>query len=257
MKGNILKIIPFLVLTIVVIAAVELLYRFGGDYLFPPDSPTPSSSIPQARVSKEVKKSNDYIDYRVILERDLFKPFSEKAGGESEKEELSLEGLQASKLDLVLMGTVVGQDNEHRAIILDKKKGKQEIYNKGDYVQGAEIKRIIRGKVVLGYQGRDEILDMSEAASIRRSQQPVQPAASPVASRTRLLSAPRTSPAAAPQPRRRVISPVAQPEEVPPPEEEVEVSPEEESLPEEGGVPEEQVQDETVPEEGGAPVPAE
>ncbi len=62
------------------------------------------------------------------------------------------------------MGTVSGGSGENRAVILTKKDRKQKLYEAGELVEGAQIKRILRGKVVLNFNGKDEVLDMSEAA---------------------------------------------------------------------------------------------
>ena len=58
-------------------------------------------------------------------------------------------------------------DGADRAIIFDKTVNKQALYETGDAVQGAVVKEILRGKVILVYNGRDEMLDMSEAAKVR------------------------------------------------------------------------------------------
>ena len=67
------------------------------------------------------------------------------------------------------MGTINGGEGDSRAIVLDKSNNKQELYEKGDVIQGAKIKEILRGKVILVYNGKDEMLDMSEAAKERSS----------------------------------------------------------------------------------------
>ncbi len=74
---------------------------------------------------------------------------------------------QFTNLNIVLMGTVTGPDGVARAIVLDKQNNKQELYEKGDAIQGASVKELLRGKVILAYDGKDEILDMSEAAIVR------------------------------------------------------------------------------------------
>ncbi|MDX1776537.1 MAG: type II secretion system protein GspC, partial [Desulfobulbales bacterium] len=48
------------------------------------------------------------------------------------------------------------------AIILDQKKKSQDIYRVGDSVQGAEIRQILRAKVILRHDEKDEILTMVE-----------------------------------------------------------------------------------------------
>ena len=57
------------------------------------------------------------------------------------------------------MGTIVAENNsENRAIIIDKKINKQNIFKLGDLLQGGTIKKILRGKVVLDVNGNAEAL---------------------------------------------------------------------------------------------------
>ncbi|MEA3470758.1 MAG: PDZ domain-containing protein, partial [Thermodesulfobacteriota bacterium] len=51
------------------------------------------------------------------------------------------------------------------AVIEEKDKRKQGLFRVGDEVAGAEISRIMRGKVVLNVKGHDEILIMEEAGA--------------------------------------------------------------------------------------------
>lgn len=73
--------------------------------------------------------------------------------------------LEATSLDLTLLGTISGGVNTQRAIIQDKRKRTQEIYYKGDAIGPALIKEILRGKVILTVRGKDEILLMKEPKS--------------------------------------------------------------------------------------------
>lgn len=72
-----------------------------------------------------------------------------------------------TSLQIVLVGTITGSEGTERAIILDKTKRKQELYSKGDEIQGALVKEIRRGRVILAQNGREEVLDISEAAKMR------------------------------------------------------------------------------------------
>jgi type II secretory pathway component PulC len=102
-------------------------------------------------------------DIRIILDRNLFGP-PPASSSNQQPESVAIEDLQATSLDLVLMGTVIGGNDENRAIILEKAKKKQDIYQQGEMVQGAVLKEILRGKVILNYNEKDQILDMAEAS---------------------------------------------------------------------------------------------
>ena len=103
-------------------------------------------------------------EYTMIVERNIFGATekSEPPPAVEEKEEI-IETLEETTLQLSLLGTVAGDPESGRAIILDKKVNSQNIYRVGDSLQDAEIRQILRGKVVLRRGEKDEILTMVEA----------------------------------------------------------------------------------------------
>ena len=111
--------------------------------------------------------------YKEIAGRNLFKVASEKS---KIPEPVNIENLAKTELSLKLWGTVTGDDKKSYAVIEDTKNRSQDLYRKGDSVQEAEIKMILRAKVVLNVNGKDEVLEMeqSEVSSVSR-RTPVQP----------------------------------------------------------------------------------
>jgi general secretion pathway protein C len=97
--------------------------------------------------------------YNVISKRNLFGT----KGKEVKEREIDLENLEKTDLNLALHGTVVRGGTLDYAVIEEKDKRKQGLFRVGDEVAGAEISRIMRGKVVLSVEGRDEILIMEES----------------------------------------------------------------------------------------------
>ncbi len=168
MLKNITRILPFFIVTLLSIGAVELFYGVVEHYLLPADRENVQTGTEQEIAVQSTEKLEKHTNYEVILQRNLFQSYApEEEEPPAPVAENPLEGLEATSLDLVLMGTISGSDNSGRAIILNKKNNEQDIYYRGDVVEDAEIKEILRGKVILNYQGKDEVLDMSEAASIR------------------------------------------------------------------------------------------
>ena len=100
--------------------------------------------------------------YDIIVTRNLFKVDVEEKEESVEKQETGdkePEKLEATTLKLVLWGTVTGE-SEVYAVIEDKKVRQQSLYEVGDSVQGAKIKKILRQKIILTYQGKDQVLEM-------------------------------------------------------------------------------------------------
>ena len=161
-------ILPVLLITIFAICLVEGFYYWGEKYFGLHEtsgSAVSSRSVPVSdglAVTKDTKKP---IDFSVIVKRNLFA--ADKIASKDDKQTDPLSNLQKSSLDVVLMGTVSGREEEERAIIYDKKEKKQDLYQVGDYIQQAIIKQIMRGKVILNFNGRDEMLDISEARNVK------------------------------------------------------------------------------------------
>lgn len=165
MTSRISNIVPFLIITLVCILGVEGGYLALERFVIDPVIATKPKQETEAKQQVQQPRPNSRtvtrIDYGVITRRNLFGPPPDNGG--PVVVETPPEELEATSLEVVLMGTVGGGD-ESRAIILDKRDRKQEIYSVGDDVQGALIKEILRGKVILNLDGKDEMLDMSEAA---------------------------------------------------------------------------------------------
>jgi general secretion pathway protein C len=101
-------------------------------------------------------------EFAMIVERNIFGA-TEKAEPPPVEETVEpIETLEETTLQLSLLGTIAGDAESARAIILDQRKRNQDIYRVGDSVQGAEIRKILRGKVILRHEDRDEILTMVE-----------------------------------------------------------------------------------------------
>lgn len=189
MLKSITRILPFLIVTLLCIGGVELFYGLAEHYLVIPEEGgklADSAGTVQKQFATSVKKHSNF---DIIVERNLFQSYIKEQEPVETVKENPLEGLETTTLDLVLMGTITGKAGRSRAIILEKAKRKQEIYYQGDVIQGAEIKEILRGKVILGFQGKDEILDMSEAAKMKPKASPV--AVSPVVKRRRVVAPPQ------------------------------------------------------------------
>ncbi len=168
MAARITGIVPLLFITLICVGIVEGGYLALEYFILrTPVSKEVVSSASTKEASTEKVKQQRKLDYKIILRRNLFGP---PPGKENTKSATSLdytETLESTSLNIVLMGTINGKEGANRAIILDKKSRDQELYETGDAIQGAFVKEILRGKVVIAYNGKDEILDMSEAAKMR------------------------------------------------------------------------------------------
>ena len=125
-------------------------------------------ALKEAEVRGE--KSLTAPEFTKIVERNIFGA-TEKV--EAPVEEVGpIEVLEETSLQLSLLGTIAGDTDSGRAIILDQRKRSQDIYRVGDSVQEAEIRQILRGKVILRHGEKDEVLLMVEGDEKEKSPKP-------------------------------------------------------------------------------------
>lgn len=149
-------IINLLALAVAIYIGVDLFYVIVRAQLS--DVHTKSSGVQALPVVKgEEKRPLDY--YGPITERNLFGSKDEVS---QEIREEDIEALQPTSLKLALLGTVAGDEQYAFAVIEESNKRKQGLYKVGDTVQSAVVRKIVRGKVVLRVNDKDEILMIEE-----------------------------------------------------------------------------------------------
>ena len=154
-------IIDLAALAIIIFIGVDLFYVIVSAQLG--NVHTGNSEIRALPVVKgQMKFPLDY--YAPITERNLF---GSKAEISQEIREEDIEELERTSLKLVLLGTVVGDEQNAFAVIEEGKKRNQDLYKVGDSIQDAVVRKILRGKVVLRVKGKDEILMIEEAGKSR------------------------------------------------------------------------------------------
>jgi type II secretory pathway component PulC len=111
-------------------------------------------SIPKDLASSKGKRPEDYV---LITAKDVFHTTKEtsKTSGKDQAEEIKV-----TDLNIELKGTVVGEGKDSYAFILDKGSKKEEVYYANDFVMGAQILKIMKGRVILNVDGREEALLM-------------------------------------------------------------------------------------------------
>lgn len=157
-------ILLLVLITLLCFGAVEAFYHVLGKRLAT-EHVAPQASEERQGVAQVVKDTGKKIDIQAITRRNLFAVKEGSAAIDQNTD--PLKGVELSSLAVVLMGTVTGADGEQRAIIYDKKAKRQELYQEGDFIDQAIIKKILRGKVIIQVNGKDEMLDISDARTVR------------------------------------------------------------------------------------------
>lgn len=203
---------PFLVVTLLCVGGVEFLYHSLDRYLFTSTTTVQDNTrtgTEKSALTGTIRQSKK-VDFSVIVKRNLFGVPPALAQSATSAEAPPVEELEATTLDVVLMGTVDAEGDDGRAIILKKSDRSQDIYRVGEMIEGASIKKIQRGRVVLTVDGRDELLDISEAREYDQNAGPV--AARPALRRRPVVVAPQQAVQAPPRvvrPLRRIVRPRA------------------------------------------------
>ena len=109
--------------------------------------------------------------YRNITDRNIFKSTDTGDKAKEKQEMIDVKTLEHTSLKISLVGTVVGDRKNTFAVIKEKNKKKQDLYREGDTIQGALIKDIFRGKIVLRVGDRDEILTIEGDRASRTEKQ--------------------------------------------------------------------------------------
>jgi general secretion pathway protein C len=137
---------------------VSIFYRLIGMQLHPTQSLAPGALTDPVSRATGVRPVDDY---EPILARDLFR-ISKAEQAVPVQAALDVEKLQRTRLNLKLWGTVAGDPLQACAVIEDMQRREQSLYRVGDTIQNATVIMILREKVVLNFEGQDEILDMVE-----------------------------------------------------------------------------------------------
>ena len=120
-------------------------------------------SVPVTKKSppkiERVKKSPLTV-YNPIVDRDLFET---KATVEVAPKTVDVEALEQTSLQLKLWGTVTGPPEEAYAVIEEGGKREQNLFRIGDAIQNATVKLILREKVILNVDGKDEVLAIEKS----------------------------------------------------------------------------------------------
>lgn len=126
------------------------------DYTSPVVSETETSTLgPSQRLSLDT--------YNLIWKRNLFsiKVDEEEQIKFSEVDMMAqIDKLSLTSLNLSLAGTIINEAGNSLAIIKDNENNSQDKYAVGAMIKGARVAMILRNKIVLNINGKDELLVM-------------------------------------------------------------------------------------------------
>ena len=163
MTKNIYTILNILAIGAIIFMGVDTTYRIFKGKLEPPGIQKPSvTKRPSESKRSRIKRASDY---EIINRRSIFGKVADDISG-SDEPLPELDILDPTSLNISLMGTSeVDKDNKEDSVAIISVKSKRPpegIYHIGDSVEGALITNILRNKVILRINGKDELLEKDE-----------------------------------------------------------------------------------------------
>lgn len=156
-------IIHILLLTLVAYQGVSIMYKGIAPPALNGMPPLPDSID---RVLDQTEKQDPISPERrnqKISTRNIFKVLLQESDNTPVGQQPdSLEKpLEKTELKIALWGTVIGAtDDASYAVIEDQKEKQQSLFQVGDEIQQATIKEIMRNKIILTFNGKDQILEV-------------------------------------------------------------------------------------------------
>ena len=159
--------INLLLITVGVYFGVSIFYTVVTSRLT--GSATPALAG-RSETAPEAAPVSKLADYQVIVDRNLFNSGRQALAGAEKSGDatLDVDKLKQTELKVKLVGTTEGSvEAALAAFIEDPKTREHRIYRTGDTLQDATIKRILREKVVLTRNGKDEVLIQEELGVVK------------------------------------------------------------------------------------------
>jgi general secretion pathway protein C len=149
-------VINLFLLTVTIFFGVKIFYKISTAQL---EKGTYTKENTKVTTTYEQETRRPFANYKPIIDRNLFKTKKEAL---EKVAKVDVDALKPTDLRLKLLGTVSGDQSKAYAVIEDEKERQQNLYRKGDSIQDATLKMILREKVVLSVNDRDEVLEIEK-----------------------------------------------------------------------------------------------
>jgi len=153
-------VINLLVLSLAIYCSVDVFYTLADSKLT--EIKTQHATTQHLNKINAKKKWHPFSHYLSAINRDLFGAAQESV---DTSKQIKTEDLERTALNISLLGTVSGDNENSVAIIQERAKRSQSLYKIGDTIQNATIIEILRGKVILRVGSKNQILTMEENTS--------------------------------------------------------------------------------------------
>lgn len=163
MKKKYFLLINLVMIGLVMYIGVNAFFKFKT---FDVQQPLPKQVSPSKDVSHDKEVVKPISAYSGIIDRNLFKTKTKGGKVPSKPDPGKIDkNIEETNLPLKLWGTTTGLGDRNRAVIEDTRKRTQNLYKTGESVQNAIVKMILREKVILSVDGKDQLLEIEKAES--------------------------------------------------------------------------------------------
>ena len=170
---HLLRLINIVLIAAISFLSVDTTYKIFAAQLNRGDWHNPPISKNRHSLNPPEFQTPPLSNYNAIVERDIFQT---RKSIDATDEKIIIEKIKPTEKNLKLWGTVVGKDPSRAYAIIEepskkRRRENQRLYRHGDIVQGAQIKKILREKVILSVNGNNEILrivDPQSRGNVRR-----------------------------------------------------------------------------------------
>lgn len=162
------QLINIFLITAISFLIVDTMYKMVAAEFDTVDRPQPILSA--GRFIPVTFEAPPFSQYSAIVERNIFHTATNNV---APAKVMIVENIKPSERNLKLWGTVVGNGPAKTYAIIEETgnnshRKKQSLYRRGDIVQGAAIKNILREKIILSANGKNEILHIVKPQSSGR-----------------------------------------------------------------------------------------
>lgn len=109
----------------------------------------------------------------IIIERNIFGSSGHNSVNQNPVQETKENPISILKTQLHLLATVAGDEDVACAVVENVKTKVQDLYRIGDLIEGVQIEKIDRNKIILFSDGQREVLNLYVAGSTSEKPEPV------------------------------------------------------------------------------------
>lgn len=154
-----LRYLFYFILATLVAQFLSTLFIFYMDLRLSSYLPSVEADVLSSHPKRTEQHPLEY--YKGILDRNLFGAKTEETEKKTQRDlRDQIDQLALTSMNFTLVGTILNEGGVSWAVIMDNQNNREDRYTVGSVIKGAKVVMILRNKVVLNIDGKDELLVM-------------------------------------------------------------------------------------------------